>query len=275
MSEYTQYDNLKVGRTYYTGFEDIEEFSDFYITPQAHLGSTSHNLTTEEKKSGSKSHKAWIYKDNLTKAGINTNHRGYPALDFTKTPLGISKTAVIIDFWAFIDIELSKNKGEDWLSLATLRSYYDTTWPRAYLINLDYKYRLHLMHVANQSEGNNDIYRAENIYFPKNKWVRVTAYIDYTKDNRFNSPFIAVWQDGILAAAARFNDRITQKLLQSNLHIECLRDWDKTSIVKAEAMCGLNYRGGLTQAHFGIYAPPKISKGTVYNDDLTVIEVIK
>jgi hypothetical protein len=45
------------------------------------------------------------------------------------------------------------------------------------------------------------------------------------------------------------------------------------SIVQAEQMCGATYVGGLAQAHGGLYAPPGIASGTVYNDDLTIEEV--
>lgn len=275
ITEYIKNDNLTIGKKYYTSFETVKEFSKFYIVPQNHKKSTSHDLTTETKVSGNKSHKSWVYKQNKIKSGENTNHRGYPTFQLSKTSLGVIKTAAIVDFWVNVDVPLKKKNGESWVSLATLGSYSDNTWPRVYLINLDSQYRLHLMHIPNQSENLSDIYQAKSLILPRKKWVRVTAYIDYTDSNRFDDPFIAIWQDGVLAGAAHLNDRINPHSSPSSHWPKCLKNWDRKSMTQAEKLCKLSYEGGLSQAHFGMYAPPYVSSGTIYNDDLTILEILK
>lgn len=67
--------------------------------------------------------------------------------------------------------------------------------------------------------------------FPMKRWVRVTTYIDFRADGA-----IATWQDGTLTSAARIE----------------------------------RGAGVLEQAHFGLYAPPDLLEGTVFNDDLTI-----
>ena len=67
--------------------------------------------------------------------------------------------------------------------------------------------------------------------FPMKRWVRVTTYIDFRADG-----VIATWQDGKLTSAARIEGGA----------------------------------GVLEQAHFGLYAPPDLLEGTVFNDDLTI-----
>ncbi|MFW5426097.1 MAG: hypothetical protein ACKE8R_02490 [Methylophagaceae bacterium] len=275
VSHYFENQQLTIGNKYYTGFETREEFSQFYIVPQNHKNSTTHDLTFENKVSGNKSHKAWIYDRNEVVKGINTNHRGYPTFQFEKTSLGIVKNAVLIDFWVFVDMPLKNKKGESWVSLATLVSYSDINWPRTYQINIDSQAKLHLMHIPNQTQNVSDIYEAKNLIFPEKRWVRVTAYIDYTDDNQFDGPFIAIWQDGVLAAAAHFNDRINPQAAPAEIWPKCLDSWSQKSIEEAEALCELVYEGGLAQAHFGMYAPPGLSTGVIYNDELTIVEVIK
>lgn len=67
--------------------------------------------------------------------------------------------------------------------------------------------------------------------YPMRRWVRVTTYIDFRSDGA-----IATWQDGTLTSAARVEGGT----------------------------------GTLQQAHFGLYAPPDLLQGLVFNDDLTI-----
>ncbi len=67
--------------------------------------------------------------------------------------------------------------------------------------------------------------------FPMRRWVRVSTYIDLRPDGA-----IATWQDGTLTSAARIEGTT----------------------------------GTLQQVHFGLYAPPDLLSGVIYNDDLTI-----
>jgi hypothetical protein len=67
--------------------------------------------------------------------------------------------------------------------------------------------------------------------FPMRRWVRVTTYIDLRPNG-----VIATWQDGTLTSAARVEGGT----------------------------------GTLQQVHFGMYAPPSLLNGMVFNDDLTI-----
>jgi hypothetical protein len=265
---------LVKGREFSTSFESVAEFSKFYIVPQNHRRSSNHDLSSEERVSGQLSHKAWIYAGNPVSDTENTNHRAYPTVQFAKSALGIVKTAVLVEFWVWADIDLARSQGRSWFSLATFTSYDDIQWYRSYLINVDADYRVHLMHVPTQGESAADIVKRAPISLPRRKWARITAYIDYGRSNRFQSPFIAVWQDGVVVAASRFSDRISLDHVPKRSRPVCLRGWDGLSLDQAETLCNLRYVGGLAQAHFGLYAPPLLTSGTIFNDDLSVAEVL-
>ena len=74
-------------------------------------------------------------------------------------------------------------------------------------------------------------------------------------------------------SSARFDPRIDPTTVDPSLWPPCLAGWDGTSVADAESRCGLVYRGGLVQAHFGMYAPPLIPSGAVFNDDLAIYEL--
>lgn len=265
---------LVQGRGFYTSFETVGDFANFYIVPQNHRRSASHDLSDEAQVSGRKAHKAWIYASNPLSRDENTNHRAYPTIQFAKSPLGIIKGAVLVEFWVWADIDLSRSEGRNWFSLATFTSYDDAQWFRAYLINVDASYRIHLMHVPHQGASAADIDNKARITLPRRQWAKITAYIDHGRANRFQSPFVAVWQDASLVAASRFNDRISLDQVPRHAQPPCLRGWDGQSVEQAESLCQLKYTGGLAQAHFGLYAPPLLSSGTIFNDDLSVTEVL-
>lgn len=274
VQEFVGQGNLVRGRQFSTSFEAVEEFSKFYIVPQNYRKTSSHNLSTEERVSGKYSHKAWIYGANPTSSTENTNHRAYPTIQFSKSPLGIIRSAALVELWVWADIELRRSEGKSWFSLATLTSYDDVNWYRSYLINVDADYRVHLMHVPRHGESAADIVKKASIPLPRRKWVKITTYIDYGRNNRFQSPFIAVWQDGVVVAASRFSDRVSLDNVAPGNRPKCLNGWDGRDLERAESMCELKYTGGLAQAHFGLYAPPLLSSGVIFNDDLAVTEVL-
>ena len=273
--DFLKEDNLVVVDFYQNGFEKIDDFKGHYIVPPNHKNSSSHNLGNSKVFDGQFAHKAWMYESNEVIKGENTNHRAYPTLQMNKTPLGVVKTMVLIDLYVWVDIDLSKKEGENWLSLATFTSYFDSKWFRSYLVNVNSDYQMHLMHVPEQGVSRPDIYQSQVLKMPKKRWVRVTTLIDYSDQNRFDSPIIAVWQDGKLASASRFNDRINPYKVQPSRYPACLELWDKQDIKGAEELCGLNYLAGLAQMHFGLYAPPSLTSGEIYNDRLVVSELAR
>ena len=266
----------KIGRQYYTGFESIDEFKNFYIVPQNQLSSTTQDLSNEVPGSGNFSHKAIINEKNAIIENENTNHRAYPTFQFEKTSIGILKGSVLVEFSVWADFKLSDLQDLNWFSLATFTSYSDQYWYRSYLINIDANYKIHLMHVPQQGQVIHDIYQSQSVIFPMKKWVKITAYIDYLSSNRFNSPFIAVWQDGNLISVARFDNRIDLiSALKMENRPKCLDGLPVNgTIEQAENLCGLVFTDGLAQAHFGLYAPPGLASGTIFNDDLTISEII-
>jgi hypothetical protein len=106
------------------------------------------------------------------------------------------------------------------------------------------------------------------------QWVKLDVLLDFSPDNEYRSPYAKVWQDGTLVSAARFNPRVTLASLNAmKATLPCLKTWDGSSVERAESLCGAVYAGGLAQAHFGLYAPPLLSSGKVYNDDLAIYEI--
>lgn len=268
---------LSIGRHYGTSFESLSEFSGFYIVPPNHMGTATQELSSEQVHSGSSAHKAFIYDENSQSSSENHNHRAYPTFKFEKTPIGILKDAVLVEFWVWDDIPLYHKEDASWISLATFTSYNDDFWYKVYLINVDEKNHIHLMHVPQHGEAIHDIFQTETISLPTRTWVKISAYIDYTKNNRFESPFISVWQDGQLVSAARFEYRVSLSLALSLPNKpKCLDGLSvNPTIEEAEDLCNLKFTGGLAQAHFGLYAPPLLSSGVIYNDDVSVVEILR
>ena len=270
---------LGVGRQYFNGFERLADFSQFYIVPQNHMNSATHDLSSACRKFGVSGHKASIYAANPAVPGQNVNHRAYPAFRFDRTPLGIVTGAVLVELWVWADFQLARAADLNWISLATFSNYNDQYWYRSYLVNVNADGMVHLMHVPNNTQSAPDIFQTTSIAFPMRQWVKMDVYIDNSAANRFRAPFIAVWQDGQLVSASRFNGRLNMQIdLTAHTGFDlpaCLKGVTTDTPVHAvEAACGLHYTGGLAQAHFGLYAPPKMSSGTICNDDLTVSEIV-
>ena len=232
-------ENLEVSekpkRSFITSFENVNDFDGFFITPQGHLGTTFHELTESNVYSGTYSHRAWIDGDNLQSAAADKNHRGYPTVQFRNTDEGPLKTPCYISLRVWLDIELNSNVAgeDDWFSFATFTDDESDNWARTVLVNLSSDGLVHLQHTTNQGEQNH-IFQTTDIRFPQKQWVELTIYLNFTSNG-----YVKVWQDGELVSYAEIGN-ITNKL---------------------------------SQAHFGLYTPPQLSSGEVFNDDLLIKEV--
>ncbi len=121
----------------------------------------------------------------------------------------------------------------EWFSFATLDHTTANTWDPV-LVNLSDEGFVHLMHVPANGRGEWS-FQTDSIRFPMRQWVELSVELHFDEDNGY----AAVWQDGQLVSRAPVR----------------------------------RGRGLLTQAHFGMYAPPSIAGGVVYNDDLTITEI--
>ena len=274
VAQYAGTSDFTITKKYETGFESLNDFTGFFIMPQNYLGTTSHDMTATVKYSGNFSHYAWMYGTNAVTPGVNTNHRGYPTVQLHKYSTGTMQGMVFCEFMVKLNMTLYNEADKGWFSFATFCSYSDDLWQRVYLVNLDYDYHVHLMHVPGQTQNVCDIPTTTKT-FPMNQWVKLSILIDYTAENEYSSPYIKVWQDGELVSAARFNPRVDPNTVSPALWPECLNSWDGISIDDAETLCGLTYTGGLAQAHFGLYAPPLLSSGEVWNDNLIIMELTR
>ena len=264
--------NTTITRQFQSRFENETEFSAFHVTRQGETN-TYHELSNEQVHEGARAHKAWMDGANEVVPGENTNHRGYPTIQFQYTDIGSLNNLVFVEFWVWLDVELYDETHKDWFSFATFSSYADDVWPRTQLLNLDKHGMLHLMHVPNQREMNQDISDNQAPHFPQREWVKLSILIDYTSENNYNSPYIAAWQNETLVGAARFNPRLTIESIAANNTLPCLAEWGGESVEEAEALCTLEYHGNLTQLHLGLYAPPLLTTGLIYNDKLTLLEL--
>lgn len=267
---------LSMRTVYSNGFERLQDFVDFYIVPQNYLHSSREEFTTVRRVGGTHSLEAYIYAKNSIIPGRNTNHRSYPTFQMEKTSAGIIRKRLLIQFYAWANFRLTSKRGSNWFSLATLTSYNDPHWYRTVLVNVDSQDRIHLVHVPHQFESKPDIYDNQSIRFPMKQWVKISIYIDYSDHNRFHSPIVAVWQNSVLVSASRFDNRIDLKAIPSAYPLPaCLRQLKQRTVKRVEAACGMKYVNGLAQMHFGLYAPPLLSSGVIYNDNLTVSKVLR
>ncbi len=230
------YNHIQYKRAFTTSFESVTDFDGFYITPQNHLGTTFHELTDSNVHSGTYSHRAWI-KGSNPESITNNNHRGYPTVQFSKTSKGSFKTPCYVSLWVWLDMKLNVNAtGEDdWFSFATFTDDETDNWDRTVLVNLSADGFVHLQHTTNQGEEN-AIFQTSDITFPQREWVELKIFLDFGDNG-----YAKVWQNRELVSYAKIR----------------------------------NISNKLSQAHFGLYCSPKLSRGEVFNDDLEIIEVDK
>jgi hypothetical protein len=120
----------------------------------------------------------------------------------------------------------------EWFSFATLDYTTSDTWD-AVLVNLSDQGFVHLMHVPyNQQQVH--LFQTNSIVFPMRQWVKLTVELHFDVTDGYAN----VWQDDQLVSSA--------EVKRGN--------------------------GLFTQAHFGLYAPPSLSAGTVFNDDLVIMD---
>lgn len=218
-------------KQFQTSFESVNDFQSFYIVPQNHMGSASHDLSTEIVHSGNYAHKAWIYAKNPESNFFqNNNHRAYPTIQLYKKTGGAFKTPVLIEFYVWLDITLAPG---EWFSFATLDHTTSDSWDPV-LVNLSDEGFVHLMHVPLNGQGIHTFQTTTN-KFPMKEWVKLTIIIHFDKNNGY--------------AEVMQNDEL---------------------VSRAEIKRG---NGLFTQAHFGLYAPPLLSNGLIYNDDLIIKEL--
>jgi len=277
VTDFLQNNAVTLGKQYYTSFEEYSEFAKFYIVPPNYLNTSTHLLQQQVVYDQSSAHEAYTYGPNPVSSTSNTNHKAYPSFQLANTPQGVFSGAVLVEIEVLADFQLTyQSANSGWSSIATFTSYSDNNWYRGYLINIEADQMIHLMHVPMNGQEIHDIYQTSSVIFPMGQWVRITAYIDYTSNNTYNSPYIAVWQDGVLVSAARFNPRLDPAYIFQQAQLPaCMNGIPKTaSIAQIEKACGLIYTGGLSQTHFGLYTPPLLGSGTMYNDDLSISEIV-
>ncbi len=266
-------DDFRISRVYRTGFEDPGDFFGSFVVPSPYLGTSYGELSEARVLSGKRAHHGWMKGVNEVVAGTNTNHRAYPTFQFQRTPLGAFQGRVLVELSVWLDATPQLGTDRDWFSFATLCSYGDDVWGRVYNLNVDADGHVYLMHVPKQGQSVHDIFQTKTLVFPQKTWVRLSLFVDYSSDNAHESPYVQAFQDGVLVSAATFDPRLDPTAVDKSLWPPCLSGWDGAKIEDAEKLCGLKWVGGLTQAHFGLYAPPLMDHGEAYNDDLVVYEL--
>ena len=229
------------GRVFSSSFESVSDFAGFYLVPQNYMGTTSHDLSTEQVRTGTYSHKGWMYGANPPSTPtVNNGHRGYPTIQLQKTPGGGYICPCDITLHVWLDVPLD-NPGE-WFSFATLSPDPTDDWARVVTVNVSAANPapgtvaggvVYLMHVPDP-DVREPTFQTSTVLFPMRQWVELKIRIDFDPVHGEAS----VWQDGQLVSAAHVN--------------------------------GGN--GKLEQAHFGMYAAPELASGVVYNDDLEIRE---
>jgi len=121
----------------------------------------------------------------------------------------------------------------EWFSFATLDHTTSNRWDPV-LVNLSDEGFVHLMHIPVNGDSNRT-FQTDTIKFPMRQWVELTVLLHFDAKNGY---------------ARVFQNR---ELVSSGP----VRRGD----------------GWLTQAHFGLYAPPSMTEGVVFNDDLVITEI--
>ena len=230
------------GRVFSTSFESVNDFAGFYIVPQNYLGTTSHELSTEQVHSGTYSPKGWIYGANPPSTPtINNSHRDYPTLQLYKTAGGAFVCPCEVTLHVWLDMPLDV-PGE-WFSFATCTSDATDDWTPVFGVNVSAANPapgtapdgvVHLMHVPNPGETRADV---SDQHHPLSHEAvgRAQVLPGHGSGSRRG--------EGVAGRTTRL-DRLVN---------------------------GGN--GKLAQAHFGMYAAPEFASGVVYNDDLEIREV--
>ncbi len=230
----------QAGRSYSTGFEQLSDFNNFYIVPQNYQNTATHQLSASVVRTGSSAHQAQILARGPTcPVWQNCNHRGYPTIQLHKTAAGGHSGMLLIEFYVYMTGFTINNN--DWVSFATFSSDASDAWTRVVLVNLGHLNNsasvfTTLMHVP-LMEQSGWTYQTTNPVdaFPMNAWNKISVCLNLSPTNGSAK----VWQNGTLVSSA-----------------------------PVQGACGI-----LQQAHFGLYASPTLSAGTMYNDDLTIQEV--
>lgn len=237
---YTEAGRAQAGRSFTSSFESVSEFSSFYSVPQNYQGVDTHGQSTAQVRTGTYSHVGTINGAGPScPSWQNCNHRGYPTVQLYKTASGSQSGLIFIEFYVYLS-GVTINNGE-WFSFATLSADASDNWSRVVLANIgringSSQNFMHLMHVplTGQSGWTYQNTNSAN-QFPMNTWTKVSICLNLHPANGYAK----LWQNGVLMSEA-----------------------------PVQGACGV-----LHQAHFGLYAPPTLSTGSVYNDDLQIREV--
>lgn len=226
-------------RTFLTSFESVDDFEGYYITPNRHKNTTFHELSDSIVVSGTFAHKAWIDGANPpSTASVNNNHRGYPTVQLYKDEKGAFPSPMYITLMVWLDMELNTSTtggDDDWFSFATFTDDESDAWDRTVLVNLSHDGFVHLQHTINAGVSDY-VFQTNSIKFPQKEWVELKIYLDFSDEK-----YAKVWQNGQLVSHARID----------------------------------NVENKVAQAHFGLYCPPQMVSGIVYNDDLRIEMVEK
>jgi hypothetical protein len=136
----------------------------------------------------------------------------------------------------FVNMQIDIKSGQ-WVTLAEISTDSSDAPGKRYIsLSLDSNYKLSLYNVPSQN-GSATVLQSDSYVFPRNQWVNITVYVD------FNDVVgtAAVWANRNLVSVANING-------------------------------GANT---LAQLHMGLFAQNQITSGNIYNDDLTIYQVIR
>lgn len=236
-------------REFKSSFEaEAEFYPQFYVVPPGQYGST-HTISTEHVRTGLYSHKAW-----MTQANDSNNdsghgylpHRAYPTVNFWKTAQGSFKGPCLLRLYVMADIQL-QNRGlgqiNDWFSPITVSPNEDDVWARVVTVGINPDGIPRLVHVPVQG-AQSYIFQTSTIFFPWGfaKYTRFDLYIDFDPDHGKAK----LWMDGALVSSG-FVQGGNGKLA--------------------------NFHAGLYASAATRFARDGVSPGTVFNEDLDIIEV--
>ncbi len=229
----SQLQKVQANRFYQTSFESLSEFSKFYSVPTNYQSAATHGLSTEQKVSGVYSHKA-----NITNVGPScvfpANCNHRAYPTIQLHKLESGGFKTPVLIEFSAYLDMSLTNTNDWFSFATYSADPSDDWKRVVLVNTDSKSKAYLMHVPLHNQSVLT-FQNTSLNFPQKQWVKIKTCLHLDPNNGEAK----VWQDNVLLSTS-----------------------------KVSGGCGV-----LEQAHFGLYASPTLSTGTIYNDDLTIQEV--